>query len=196
MKKINNVSPNSPTKDEAFVKNYLDSRGIRYKAEYRIDNLKGDLKYSYRVVDFYLVNLGTYVEYYGLYNATRKIRAEYDLKTKVYIENNLPTIIIYPHELGYLDFAFHFKLLKLLRIKKFHSTSKILRYKFNRYLTIGKSYVFFIAIACFIIGIQSLIQSIDNYDLFFTIYLIGMAFSVALMGYFLRNLYLVMVRDY
>lgn len=131
----------APTSEEMFIRNYLEVQGITYKAEYKLENLYGDEK-SFRKVDFYLPKFKIYVEYFGMYNSTKTVRNEYDKKAKVYIKNSIPTIFLYPHELGFLDYAFHTKMLKLLRKEKFKDNHIMFRYKLSRYLTDGKGYLF------------------------------------------------------
>lgn len=127
-----------PTREEDFIKYYFDDLNISYKRELTIHNLEWDTKKSRRV-DFYLDKLDLYVEYYGLYNSTKEIRNEYDKKTQVYFKNGLATIILYPHELGFLDYAFHSKVVKLFKIEKFRERkNKFFRYMFNRYFKLGK----------------------------------------------------------
>jgi len=194
-KRLKNVSPHSPSKDEEFIKDYLDYNGISYIAEYKLTDLERDVK-KFRVVDFYLDKLDVYLEYYGMYNSTKQIRAEYDLKTKVYLENDLPTLILYPHELGYLDYAFNVKLLKLLRMTKFHNKKKLLRYKVNRYLKIGNIHLFPLSLVAFIVAIQALNESSRDYDFFFNIYLIGFALSGVLLLQFFIDIYMILVKEY
>ena len=113
-KKSNYVfDPKKPTSEEVFIQKYLEDNGIKFIPEYKIKNLKDDTK-NFRRVDFYLPKLGVYVEYFGMYNSTKKIRESYDEKFRVYSKNNLPSVILYPHELGVLDYAFHGKILKVL----------------------------------------------------------------------------------
>lgn len=128
--------------EELYILHYLDKMGFHYIQEYHVSKLVGDDK-SHRRVDFYLDRLGIYVEYFGMYNTTKKIRDNYDEKVKIYIKNGLPTIFLYPHELGFLDYAFHTKMLHLLRMEKFKSSSTLFNYKFTRYLALGKGYLFF-----------------------------------------------------
>lgn len=137
-----NNQPIKSSSEELYIIDYLDKQGINYELEYKLNDLKGDDK-AHRRVDFYLSNLGVYVEYFGLYNSTKSIRTEYDKKVKVYLKNRIPSIFLYPHELGFLDYAFHSKMLKLLRIEKFKSRKNLFRYKMNRYLKNGKGYLFF-----------------------------------------------------
>lgn len=140
-KNVSQTDQYSPTSEEMYIRNYLEGQGIKYKAEYILENLFGDEK-NYRKVDFYLPTFEVYVEYFGMYNSTKATRSEYDKKAKVYIKNSIPTIFIYPHELGFLDYAFHTKMLRLLRTKKFRNNYIMFRYKFTRYLAEGKSYLF------------------------------------------------------
>ncbi len=131
-----------PTSEEMFIRNYLEEQGIKYIAEYKLENLFGDKK-SYRKVDYYLPKFKVYVEYFGMYNSTKTVRSEYDKKAKVYILNSIPTIFLYPHELGFLDYAFHTKMLKLLRTEKFKNNHVLFKYKLSRYMANGKGYLLF-----------------------------------------------------
>lgn len=128
--------------EELFIEYYLENLGLKYIKEYKVSNLKGDSK-SFRKVDFYLPRLDIYVEYFGLYNSTKGIRSAYDEKAKVYIKNHMPTIFLYPHELGFLDYAFHTKMLKVLREKKFKNNLKTYRYKIVRYREKGRANLIF-----------------------------------------------------
>ncbi|PRX54396.1 hypothetical protein [Flagellimonas meridianipacifica] len=135
-----------PTREEDFISYYLSNSNINFIEQFKVENLKADDK-KYRVVDFYLNNLDVYVEYYGLYNSTKEKRKEYDKKTNVYFLNNMPTVLIFPHELGFLDYAFHTKIIKLFKLKKFQDRKlKLYRYLFFRYLNKGKWQYFFITI--------------------------------------------------
>lgn len=116
--------------------------GIKYIAEFKIENLSRDHK-SYHKADFYLPKLNIYVEYFGMYNSNKTVREEYNKKAKVYINNNIPTVFLYPHELGFLDYAFHTKILRVLRVHKFKNNFTTFKYKLSRYLALGKSYLSF-----------------------------------------------------
>lgn len=67
-----------------------------------------------------MTNYKIYVEYFGNYNATKERRVEYDKKVQVYLKNGIATVFIYPHELGFLEYAFHSKFIEVLKIKKFN----------------------------------------------------------------------------
>ena len=124
---INNIS--EPTSEEEYIINYLDNSGIYFEREVKISNLKNDSK-SYRIADFYLEDYEVYVEYFGMYNSSKEVRREYDQKAKIYISNHIPTIFLYPHELGFLEYAFHKKMLKVL--KAFNFRKELKRYKIDR----------------------------------------------------------------
>lgn len=130
------------TSEEKLVEYYLMNSRIKYETQKKIDFLKGDNK-KFRVVDFYLPRLNVYVEYFGMYNSTKLIREEYDKKAQIYIKNDVPTVFIYPHELGFLDYSFNSKILSVLRLKKFVKTKRILRYKLNRFYQKGSLKVLF-----------------------------------------------------
>ena len=139
-KKNQNFIANKPSSEEQFIQNYLYLNNIEYISEFKVHNLKDDKKKSRRV-DFYLPKLGIYLEYFGWYNKSKKAREDYDEKAKVYIKNNMPTVIIYPHELGFLDYALHNKILKVLRVPKFNSKANLFKYKCSRYRSRAKVYL-------------------------------------------------------
>lgn len=118
--------------EEQFITNFLEEKDFIFEKEKVLNNLKDDDK-THRRADFYLINYKIYVEYFGNYNASKERRAEYDKKVQVYLKNSIPTVFIYPHELGFLDYAFHSKIIKVLQIKKFNLKKQLLRYRIKRY---------------------------------------------------------------
>ena len=88
-----------------------------------------------------------------MYNSTKERRKEYDLKAKTYIENSLPSIFILPEELGYLDYAVHTHIVKLLSRGKFKSRFKFWRYCMNRYFMKGKPFYVLIAFYLYMFGL-------------------------------------------
>jgi len=184
-----------PSNEEKFVQHYLESNNIKHKPQFRLNNLKGDEKFSYRDVDFFLPKFGVYVEYYGWYNKSKHHREQYDIKTQIYIKNDLPTIVIYPHELGFLDYAFHTKMIKLLNIPKFKSSKNMFRYKANRFHLLGKSYFFLLAFVTLLIGLSALTESKHNYDFYFFIYITGFTTTALLMREFFLNFYYIFFKD-
>lgn len=192
LKKDNSYTPSN---EERFLQYYLENNGIKYIPQYRLSKLKGDDDYSYRDIDFYLPRLKIYVEYYGWYNKDKVSRNNYDLKTQVLIKNHIPTIIIYPHELGFLDYAFHTKIIKLLKMPKFKNWKYTFIYKSNRYLNDGKPYYLLLAIFSLFVGLGALFQSKHNYDIYFIIYIIGLGCSGLLFWDFFRRLYLILLKN-
>lgn len=118
--------------EELFITNFLEENDFIFETEKVLKNLKDDHK-TYRRADFYLINYKIYVEYFGNYNASKERRAEYDKKVQIYLKNGIPTVFLYPHELGFLDYAFHTKIIKVLQIKKFNLEKQLLRYRVKRY---------------------------------------------------------------
>lgn len=193
-KRKNNINPCLPSSEELYVQNYFDEIHLKYIREYKINNLANDNK-NYRVVDFYLPRLNIYVEYFGMYNSTKSVREEYDEKVKIYIKNNIPSVIIYPHELGFLDYAFHNKILKVLRLPKFKNKMSIFKYKLSRYLSIGKGYLFFMSLISFLLSLFFL--TLQN-DLIINNILFGvfLGFFLVLIIQFLLRVIWVFFYDY
>lgn len=73
MKNSKDNTSYQPTKDENFIKAYLEVNNLSFKEQFKIKGLKGDENFKYRVADFYLDNLDIYVEYYDLFNSTKEI---------------------------------------------------------------------------------------------------------------------------
>lgn len=127
------MQPNyTPSSEELFIANFLEGKDFKFETEVVLNNLNDDDK-TFRRADFYLTNYKIYVEYFGNYNSTKERRAEYDKKVQVYLKNGIPTVFIYPHELGFLDYAFHNKIIKVLKIEKFNLKKQLLRYRIKRY---------------------------------------------------------------
>ena len=103
------------TEGEEFIAIFLEESGIEYRQEELIEDLTGDSK-DHRKADFYLPRYNMYIEYFGQWNSENQ-KARYREKRKVYIDNKIPCIILYPENLGILDFVFH----------------KRIEYVFNRY---------------------------------------------------------------
>jgi hypothetical protein len=187
----NQLPPTKPSSEEQFIRNYFSIRGIKYIPEYNTPKLNGDEK-SHRRIDFYLPELGVYVEHFGWYNKSKEHRAEYDKKVTVLIKNEYPVVILYPHELGFLDYAFHVKVLKVLRVPKFKNNYKMFRYKLNRYTSIGKGYFFFLAILVIILTLKLTWNDDEGFNLIFGI---GFAASISLLYEFTKQLIRVFFQD-
>ncbi len=135
------TTPYKPTSGEQFIENYFIEQNIKYEPQKKIYP-QNDIK-NFRKVDFYLPKLNVYVEYHGMYFSGDKYKKDYDIKTQVYINNNYATVVIYPNEIGVLDYAFHSKLKNLLNMEKFKNPKSFFIYTLNRYLRKGKGFLFF-----------------------------------------------------
>ncbi len=94
-----NNHPESP--GERAVKAELEHLGIRYIQEHKIFGLRGDTK-AYREADFYLPDYDIYIEYLGEYYKNKKNGDKrYGHKMRVYENNNIKCIYIYPNQLNY-----------------------------------------------------------------------------------------------
>jgi len=121
-----------PSSEAKYIANFLKEQKIKFKQEIPMVDIPSLKKY--RKIDFYLPNLKVYIEYFGLYNKNKQKREEYDLKADEYIRNGIPTIFIYPHELGFLDYAFHTKMIRLLKVRKFNLKKQLPKYLLVRLL--------------------------------------------------------------
>lgn len=122
----------APSSEAEFVAHYLKENKIKFIQEWPIVELSGS-PVNYRKADFFLPRLKVYVEYFGLYNKSKADRIRYDEVAKDYIRNSIPTIFIYPHELGFLDYAFVTKLNRLRKVEKFKLVWPIFKYRLVRY---------------------------------------------------------------
>ncbi len=65
--------------------------------------------------DFFLPEFDVFVEYWGMINDPEYKKNSYDKKKKLYIDNALDCISLYPKNLNNLDFVFTSKLLDLIK---------------------------------------------------------------------------------
>ncbi len=94
---------NEPSEGELFLQEYFESEGITAKREKPIIGLKNDSR-LHRKADFYLSNYGIYVEFLGRWFVSEEEKNRYREKKKVYQDNNIPCIFLYPENLGIIDF--------------------------------------------------------------------------------------------
>jgi hypothetical protein len=93
-----------PTLGEEFLADFFDAMEIKHKPQVKITNLVGDDK-QYRIADFYLSEYEIYVEFLGSW-ADQTRRAEYNKKRKVYEQNKISCVYIYPDNLGTIKYIF------------------------------------------------------------------------------------------
>ncbi len=101
---------NKESEGEIYLTHLFKKWGIKYEKQKKIEQLKGDTK-SYRVADFYLPKFNLYIEFNGHY---RDHREQYDEKIKVYKQNKIPCVFLYPENLGFIQFAFDQRIQKVL----------------------------------------------------------------------------------
>ena len=108
---------------EQIIEEYFQEEDIKFKPEVKIENLKGDNK-PYRKADFYLPQYKTYVEFFGLWNLDRN-KEKYREKKRIYENNKIPCVYIYPDNLGILNFIFKRRLKNVL--KKYNMRLELLK---------------------------------------------------------------------
>ena len=118
---------NKSSEGEELIGEYLGAEGIDFKSEEKIENLKND-NIPYRKADFYLPQYKAYVEFLGLWNV-EKNREQYKEKQRVYAENNIPCIYLYPDNLGILNFIFKRRLKN--ELKKHDMKWELLKLNWN-----------------------------------------------------------------
>lgn len=102
-KTTNTNNDNEPSEGELFLQEYFESEGIAFKTEQPIIGLRNDTK-AYRLADFYLTNYKIYVEFLGKWFVSEADKERYREKRKVYEDNNIPCIFLYPENLGIIEF--------------------------------------------------------------------------------------------
>ncbi len=65
--------------------------------------------------DFFLPEFNVFVEYWGMIDDPKYKEEQYDIKKKLYKDNELDLISLYPKNLKNLDFAFTSKLLDIIK---------------------------------------------------------------------------------
>ena len=101
---------NKESEGEIYLSHLFKKWGIKFEKQKKIERLQGDSK-SYRVADFYLPKFNVYVEFNGHY---RDHREQYDEKKKVYMQNRIPCVFLYPENLGFIQFTFDQRIQKVL----------------------------------------------------------------------------------
>jgi hypothetical protein len=97
------VKDDEPSEGELFLQEYFEREGIVFKSEVPILNLKNDPK-LHRRADFYLPYYDIYVEFLGKWFVSEKEKNRYREKKRVFKENDIPCVFLYPENLGIIDF--------------------------------------------------------------------------------------------
>jgi len=103
---------NLESEGEELIAEFLEDKGIKFKKQVEI-KLNNDTK-AFRVADFYLENYKVYIEFFGRWNIEEN-RLKYNQKRKIYEENKLPCIYLYPDNLGILEFLFYRRISSVLK---------------------------------------------------------------------------------
>ena len=97
------------SKKEAFVANYLLSKGIEYKPHKEIIVRDKKLFFLTSFIkikpDFYLPKYDVFIEYYGIADKNKIEDMKARAKTKLYHDNKLKIMPLYPRHLDDLDRA-------------------------------------------------------------------------------------------
>ncbi len=104
---------NEPSEGEVFLREFLSDEGIKFQTEVRLPPLKNDTK-SFRIADFYLPRLKVYIEFLGRWNRSEEDKNKYREKIKVYEQNKIPCMFIYPENLGIIHYTFRYRLRQIL----------------------------------------------------------------------------------
>jgi hypothetical protein len=108
----------NPTEGEEMIKDFLLESNIKYEEQKKIPTLKNDSK-KFRIADFYLPRFDIYLEFLGDWEKEEG-EDRYKEKMRVYRENNISCIYIWPNNLGSLNWIFKERLrAKLLECKKY-----------------------------------------------------------------------------
>jgi len=134
---------------EQFISEFLKNESIEYRREEVIEKLRNDSK-NFRVADFYLPKYKVYIEYFGQWNVESQ-KERYREKRQCYIDNKIPCIILYPENLGIIQFIFHKRLTYILERYKLEKELRNYRLKLFKderrdniiLLIIGISFLYF-----------------------------------------------------
>lgn len=118
------------TEGEKYIKEFFKEAGIKYDQQIPIRNLSHDTK-AHRVADFYLPKYNVYVEFFGHWNTSEEHKENYRIKKRVYRQNHIPCVFLYPENLGYIDFAFDNRIMEtLIENHQEQSLNKYKKWKF------------------------------------------------------------------
>jgi hypothetical protein len=114
-------SNNYDSKAEERIADYFKIKNIIYYHHPRIRVPKTFWIFTFPFVnirlepDFFLPEFNVFVEYWGMIEDERYKKESYDFKTKLYKENDIDLISLYPRNLNNLDWDFTSKLLELIK---------------------------------------------------------------------------------
>lgn len=125
-----------PTEGEEFLMDFFRSERIAFKYQALIPDLKDDRR-SFRVADFYLPQYKVYVEFLGMWNVSDLKKEDYREKKRVYVQNEIPCIYLYPENLGIIHYSFNKRLREVL--KKYGLKNELFRFNLKLFWEADKS---------------------------------------------------------
>ena len=108
---------------EEYIADFLKFYNIKFEEQKHINGLYNDTK-KFRIADFYLPDYKLYIEYNGMYLDNRE---HYDEKIKVYKNNKVPCVNLYPENLGVLPFILDKRL--IVEMKDKNLKKELVNYK-------------------------------------------------------------------
>jgi len=159
---------------EKIIALKLKKLNIKFRPQEKIEKLNYDNK-AYRVADFYLSEYKVYLEFLGQWDDLVH-RERYKEKKNIYYKNNIPTIFIYPDNIGAFEYYFDFRLQNtLIKPGKEKELRKYHLYKVKRASAIWTNVILFVLM----LGILSHVLHKGTFDLdemIAVIILIGITF--------------------
>ena len=137
-----------PSEGEVFLADYFKGEGISFTSEKLIKGLAGDTK-TFRKADFYLDRFNIYVEFYGMWNNSKKDRERYREKKKVYYNNKIPCVYIYPENLGIIEFSFPRRAIQ--EFKRCGMKKKLVKFRMKYLWLYKQGNIIFLLITLFVL---------------------------------------------
>lgn len=112
------------SKAEEEIANYFTRKNIIFHHHHGISVPKTFCGFNIPLInidlepDFFLPEFNVFVEYWGLIENPEYKKSQYDFKMKLYQENDIDVISLYPKNLKNLDWDFTMKLLELIKIRE------------------------------------------------------------------------------
>jgi hypothetical protein len=132
---------------EEFLRDYFKKENITFREQQTIEGLQND-KATHRVADFYLPQFGVFVEYFGQWNIESE-RERYRIKRKVYLNNQVPCIFLYPENLGIIEYIFPKRMLGVCQ--KYRMEKSLRKYKWKLMIKDKGFRIFWAAVSVFIL---------------------------------------------
>ncbi|HLG33891.1 MAG TPA: hypothetical protein VI757_03340 [Bacteroidia bacterium] len=133
---------------EDFIKDFFLKNKIIFRPQQPIDGLKGDSK-NHRIADFYLPQYRVYVEYFGQFNVESH-KERYREKKNVYLSNDIPCVILYPENLGIIEYIFAKRIIYVL--KRYKMEPELRKYRWKKFKKEKGENIFYAGLFLFFIA--------------------------------------------